>query len=314
MIINGQAVKGATRLANHLMKQENEHVEVLEVLGTANENLYEALRDMEAVGAMTQSQTGKVLYHANIDPRQKETLTKEQYIKASDTLMNELGFTGQPRAIVMHVKGGRQHAHLVVQLTDTEKGKLKQVSNNYYKHKDVAKQLEREFQLEKAPRDKTGKSYNQKEAQQAKRLDKTVRQQRLIVRDCFDRAKDGKDFDFNLRKKEMMLAKGKRIVVLDKHGNAQSLNRQLNPYIKSKQVKEKIKDIVQDLPDIDTAQQYIRQEKTRKELEKSQQSMEANRKAFSQFKDMEERQRQFNERLQFYKDKFRQERERELRP
>ncbi|GAB5527501.1 MAG: hypothetical protein Roseis2KO_53730 [Roseivirga sp.] len=258
MIINGQAVKGAKRLANHLLKSENERVQVLEISGVAsNDNLHQALRDMEIVGDLTKTRTGKVLYHANINPKKNERLTPEDYIKASDRLMKELGFTDQPRAIVMHQKQGRQHAHLVVQLTDVEKMKLRPISNNYYKHRAVARELEKTFGLEKTPGLHTGKSYSQAEAQQTKKTGYTVKDLRHIVQRIYKHAKDGKTFQQGLNRWGMMMAQGKRIVLLDKNGTPHSLTRMLKSVAQAREMKEKVADIAKALPTIEQGQNSL---------------------------------------------------------
>lgn len=312
MIINGQAVKGATRLANHLLKEENEQVKILEISGTtSNDNLHDALRDMEALGQLTRSQTGKVLYHANIDPRKDEILTAEQYIKSADRLMEELGFEGQPRAIVQHTKKGRQHAHLVVQLTDLEKGKLKKISNNYYKHKEVARELEHEFQLEQTSERKTGKSYSQSHAQQAQKLHKSVRDYRTDIRLAYDLSKTGKEFNDKLLEKGLVLAQGKRLVVLDREGSPQSLTRQLKDMAQAKQVKEKLGDIISELPSIDDAQKSIREQKVKDNsdnLDRSAARYERLKKEFSNTQAFDDLQESAEKRRQYYKKRFDQER------
>jgi len=256
MIINGQAVKGAKRLAHHLMKPENEKVSILEISGTAsNDNLKGALMDMEALGRLTQSRTGKVLYHANINPQAHEVLSREDYIRSADRLMNELGFEGQPRAVVMHVKQGRQHAHLVVQLTDLDSGKLRPISNNYYKHRTVAKDLEKELRLDRSPRRKSGKSFEQKEAQQAKKLKVDVSHLRTVVTLAYETAKQGKDFLRNLKQSAIELAKGKRLVLVDERGGIHSLTRTLKATAKAKDIKDKLKDVIPDLPSPEEAKE-----------------------------------------------------------
>tara|TARA_R110000796_G_scaffold159169_3_gene275845 strand:- start:103597 stop:104538 length:942 start_codon:yes stop_codon:yes gene_type:complete len=276
MVINGQAVKGAKRLANHLMKDENEKVSILEISGTvANDNLHFALRDMEDIGKLTKSQTGKVLYHANINPRKNEALTPEQYIKACDILMEKLGFEGQPRAIVIHQKEGRQHAHLVVQLTDIEKGKLKTISNNYYKHKEVSRSLEKEFELAKTHEKKTGRSYSQSEAQQSKKIGKRTKSLRALVQLCYQNSRNGMDFRKKLAEHELYLAKGKRFVVIDGNGNPYSLTRQLKSVEKSRAVLKYLEPIKNDLPESHQIQNQIRFKKETGRLENSAEKMKS---------------------------------------
>lgn len=315
-MINGQAVKGAKRLANHLTKDENEKVSILEISGTAvNDNLHFALRDMEDVGKLTKSQTGKVLYHANINPRKNETLSREQYIQACDTLMEKLGFDGQPRAIVMHQKEGRQHAHLVVQLTDLEKGKLKSTSNNYYKHKEVAKELEKTFQLKKSPRRYTGRSYSQSEAQQSKKIGEKTNEVRAMIRSCYQHSKSGEEFVSKLFQKGFYVTKGKRLTVVDKKGNVQSLTRQLKKIATAKEVKKKLEPIIRHLPETDKIQKDIRSLNSAKQLENSAQKLNQQRKYQRNKYHINSVQDKLNDRLEFYKsihekDKIEKERER----
>lgn len=311
MVINGQAVKGAKRLANHLMKAENEKVSILEISGTAvNDNLHEALRDMETIGKLTKSQSGKVLYHANINPRKNEVLTPEQYQKASDALMEKLGMQGQPRAIVMHQKQGRQHAHLVVQLTDVDKGKLKTISNNYYKHKEVARSLEKEFELGKTTEIKKGRSFSQAEAQQAKKLGQKVTDYRLTVQACFVGARNGKEFYTQLAEKGVHLAQGRRVVVIDQNGNAQSLTRILKPLAKAQNVKERINDIGHELPDASKVQAYIRQQKSQRELDNTGNKMQSKARTFQNAQQLMQVQEDLSERLKYYKLRLHSENER----
>ncbi|OEK03278.1 hypothetical protein BFP97_17870 [Roseivirga sp. 4D4] len=270
MVINGQAVKGAKRLANHLLKDENEKVSILEISGVAiNDSLYHALRDMEDMGKLTNSQSGKVLYHANINPRKNEMLTPEQYIKSCDALMEKLKFVGQPRAIVLHQKNGREHAHLVVQLADIEKRKLKPISNNYYKHKEVSRELEKSFELAKTNEEKSGRSYNQAEAQQAKRLSKRQKSIRNIIRTCYEYSKDGSDFVSRLAQNQFYLAMGKRVVVIDSLGNPLSLTRQLRHFKTSKEIKDKISDVLNNLPTVENVQAQVRSLNSSYKLENS---------------------------------------------
>ena len=308
MVINGQAVKGAKRLSHHLTKSENEIVEVLEISGVANDNLTNAFRDMETMGLMAQTQTGKVLYHANINPRKKEELTNNQYIQAADFLMDKLGFEGQPRAIVKHVKEGRQHAHLVVQLTDTEKGKLLPTSNNFYKHKEVSRELEKIFELEKTHERKSSNSYSQKEAQQAKRLGMTAKEYKTFLRGQFLISKSGKEFQERLAIKGFVLAQGKRVVVLDKYGHPQSLSKQLGDLANAKKVKEKLKDVMEHLPSIEDAQRDIKISRSEKDLDRTQKQMSAQTKGFKKDQELNQKQDQFNERLEYYKRQFELER------
>lgn len=284
MIVEGKAVGSPSWLAYHLTKTENEQVKILEITGTAsNDNLRHALDDMHALGALTKTQNGKVLYHANLDPKKNEKLTPEQYLKAADIVMEKLGFQGQPRAVVMHVKGGRQHAHLVVQLTDIEKGRLLPTWQNYKKHQEAAKQIERELELEKIKREKTGRSYNKKEAEQAKKSGLSVDELRELIKEAFEQSRSAVEFQKILKQKGLILAKDKRLIVIDRNTKHWSLTRQLKAVAKAKEVKEKVASIEKFLPSLEHGKGLARRLdkiKSPKSIDQSQEEVNFRKRVF----------------------------------
>ncbi len=284
MIVKGQPVKGAKRLATHLLKSENEVVNIIQVDGIdaslTSEALRQSLIDMEDLGRLTKTQTGRVLYHANIDPRKHEQLTPDQYIQSADMLMDKLGLTNQPRIIVEHVKNGRQHAHLVVQLTDIERGTVRQLHNNFYKQSEIARDLEREFGLEPTQQRKTGNSYDMTEAQQIKKQGKSIAEYRSFLSDSYQNAKNGKEFKNSLRKQGYVIAKGDRLgmIVIGKDGSPRSLTRDLKSSAKATDVKIKLKDVIQHLPDVENAKRDVKslqRELNQKDLEQTQEKLNA---------------------------------------
>jgi len=59
--------------------------------------------------------------HASINTRADERLPPEQRMQAIDRLEKDLGLTGQPRAVVVHEKEGREHCHVVWSRIDLDK-------------------------------------------------------------------------------------------------------------------------------------------------------------------------------------------------
>ena len=111
MIIKGASRAAPDQLARHLQRRDtNERVEIIE-LQSPVAGLRDAFRDWQTLSEGTQGFKG--LYHANIDPAADYTMTPEQWKRAVEVLEKELGFEGQPRAVVMHEKHGRQHIHVV---------------------------------------------------------------------------------------------------------------------------------------------------------------------------------------------------------
>lgn len=144
MIIKGGSRAGASDLAAHLQRVDtNERMEILGIRGTVARELEGALREMEAVSSGTRCKNP--LYHASINVPIHERLGIDGWERAVDRLEEELGLTGQPRAVVMHEKLGREHVHVVWGRVRTDTLVAVADSHNYRKHELVARELEREF-------------------------------------------------------------------------------------------------------------------------------------------------------------------------
>lgn len=149
MIIKGTSRAVPGRLAAHLTNPDtNERVEILQ-LQSPLADLKETFRDWQFLAAATQGKLG--LYHANIDPAEQYAMTADQWQRAVDVLEEELGFQGQPRAIVLHEKSGRQHIHAVWQRTDIDTMTLKDDGWNYLAHERASQRLETEFGHDHVP-------------------------------------------------------------------------------------------------------------------------------------------------------------------
>ena len=144
MIIKGGSRAGASDLAAHLQRVDtNERMEILGIRGTVARELEGALREMEAMSSGTRCKNP--LYHASINTPIHERLGIDGWERAVDRLEEELGLTGQPRAVVMHEKFGREHVHVVWGRVRTDTLVAVADSHNYRKHEIVARELEREF-------------------------------------------------------------------------------------------------------------------------------------------------------------------------
>jgi hypothetical protein len=144
MIIKGGSRAAASDLAAHLQRVDtNERMEVLGIRGTVARKLEGALREMEAMSSGTRCKNP--LYHASINTPIHERLGIDGWERAVDRLEEELGLTGQPRAVVMHEKFGREHVHVVWGRVRTDTLVAVADSHNYRAHEVVARELEREF-------------------------------------------------------------------------------------------------------------------------------------------------------------------------
>jgi hypothetical protein len=112
MILVGNSRGGARNLAQHLLKEENEHVEVHELRGFASDDLPGALSEAYAVSSRG-TRCQKFLFSLSLNPppsARVETGTFEDAINRAEV---KLGLEGHPRAIVFHEKEGRRHCHAV---------------------------------------------------------------------------------------------------------------------------------------------------------------------------------------------------------
>ena len=262
MIIKGNSRGGASQLARHLLRADtNERVKIIE-LQSPLDDLGDTLRDWQLISTGTKGKKG--LYHANISPDHYE-MTPAQWLRCVETLETELGFTGQPRAIVLHEKEGREHIHVVWQRTDIDTMTLKSDSQNYQAHERASLSLEEEFGHEMVPgkhakRDREEQpefpraKYNLDEAQQFERNNIDPEQFKITLTAIYHQSDTAPAFKAALEDNGLILAigdNGSRLVIVDQEGEVYSLGRQLLD-VKAKELKKFMKDMGQ-LPDVEQA-------------------------------------------------------------
>lgn len=270
MIIKGNKVNPCRRcgtsrsLAEHLQRTDtNELVEVQELRGFASGDLDGAFAEINGTAAATRA--AKAGYHAKINPNLSETLTKEQALEAADALEHELGFDGQPRALVCHVKEGRQHFHVVWSRIDLEKMRAIDTPENFAAHERVARRLERDFELSPVrgvhgrEQDTVRPERNSPEweYQQADRLKgKSPREQKAEITALYAKAKTGAELQEALAEAGYTLAAGDKkgvYLVVDERGGFASLTRRVEG-VKAAEVREKLADLdPKKLPTLDEA-------------------------------------------------------------
>jgi hypothetical protein len=144
MIISGGSRANWRYFARHLTNaKDNDRVEVIELRGLAADSVFEAFREMDEIARWTRC--GNFFYHGDINPREGDSMTREQAVIAADRLQKNLGLEGQPRIMVEHVKEGRQHWHIAVLRIDMDTLTAISDSHNYKIHAQTSRELEREF-------------------------------------------------------------------------------------------------------------------------------------------------------------------------
>ena len=146
MILHGNQRGGAKNLALHLLKDENEQVEVHELRGFVSGNLVSALNEIHAVSRGTKAK--QFLFSLSLNPPPSEKVPTAVFEDAIERIEQKLGLTDQPRAIVFHEKQGRRHCHAVWSRIDTAAMKAIPLSFSKRKLMDVSVVAQFHFSLQ----------------------------------------------------------------------------------------------------------------------------------------------------------------------
>lgn len=228
MILNGNQRGGAKDLAVHLLKPENDHVQVHELRGFVSDDLLGAFTESYAISRGTRCK--QFLYSLSLNPPEGAKVSTEGFEKAADKVEKRLGLDGQPRAIVLHEKNGRRHAHVVWSRIDPQEMKAVQLSHSKRKLREVSRELFREhgWEMPKGLIDREArdpKNFTLAEWQQARRVGKDPRQIKAAIQDAWAISDTRGALEAALDERGFVLARGDRrgFVVLDRDGEIYSL-------------------------------------------------------------------------------------------
>jgi hypothetical protein len=242
-------------LATHLLNaQENERLEVVQVRGAVARDLHGAFAEWEAQ-AHTLTRCTNYLYSLSINPDQQQgRLTREQYLDFIDRTEQRLGLSGQPRAVVIHVKKDRhgtprEHCHVVWSRIDGERGKARHVAFDHEKLMAVTREFARDHGL------KLPDGYNRdkgadrpKKSRQMSLYDKrqedlgglSLEQRKAQVTGAWERRDTARAFVRSLEDMGYILSTGNRdYVLVDRHGHMNSLPKLIDDKkVRTKEVRE----------------------------------------------------------------------------
>jgi Relaxase/Mobilisation nuclease domain len=268
VIIKGGARGNGGQLGDYLVAAgKNERVEVIEVRGTVAEDVPGSVREMDAVALCTNCT--KPLYHATINTPAHERLSPAQRMIAVDRLEAALGFTGQPRVVVVHEKDGREHTHIVWSRTDIEHERAIPIEFNYRRHEMVARELEREFghgRVQGAHAEREGRARPKRtprlyEMHQAARGALKPDEVTRIITEIWRRSDSGQAFARALAEAGFILARGNRrdFVAVDAGGGIHSLSRRIEG-VTAKEVRARLSDLdLRILPTVAEAREIQKQ-------------------------------------------------------
>lgn len=245
MILDGNQRGGARDLALHLMKPENEHIEVHEIRGFMDDTIMGALREAEAVSRGTKCR--QFLYSLSLSPPETERVPVAAFEDAIERIEAKLGLTGHARVVVFHEKQGRRHAHCVWSRINADTMKAVRMSHDRPKLGDISRQLyiEHGWRMPEGlidPALRNPLNFDRKEWFQAKRAGKDPRDIKAAFHQCWAASDSGKAFRQALEQRGYYLARGDRrsVVAIDIHGGVYAVARWTG--LKTREVVKRIGD------------------------------------------------------------------------
>jgi hypothetical protein len=231
MILVGSQRGGARQLAAHLLNdRENDHVTLHDLRGFVADDLRGALTEAQAIARGTRCR--QCVFSLSLNPPKGVEVGIETFEAVADRAEQVLGLRGQPRAIVVHEKEGRRHAHVVWSRIDADK--MTAINLPFFKSRLNA--LSKELYLEhgwdlpdgyRANGWKNPLNFTLAEWQQAKRIDADPREIKQIFQSAFARSDNLPSLRHALEEHGYFLARGDRrgVVAVDIHGEVFAVAR-----------------------------------------------------------------------------------------
>ncbi|MEM9128246.1 MAG: relaxase [Pseudomonadota bacterium] len=246
-------------MANHLMKEDNERVDIHEIRGFASNDLHSAFRESYAISRATKCK--QHLFSLSVNAPPIEDVADDDFVDAIDRAEERLGLSGQPRAIIFHEKEGRdgqirRHAHAVWSRIDIDELKAKQLSFTKAKLQELSRELYLEHDWRMPPGmlnkpDRDPKAFTLEQWQQSKRAGIDPQKLIGIFQDAWSVSDSSDSFRHALQEHGYVLAQGRRgFVGVDHNGEVYAVSKWTKK--KAKDVRKKLGDH-KELPSIDQA-------------------------------------------------------------
>lgn len=259
MILKASQRGSAVQLAHHLLKTENEHVELHEIRGFLSDNVVGALKEAQAVACGTKCK--QFLFSVSLSPPETASVPVNVFEAAIEKLEEKTGLTGQPRVIIFHEKEGRRHCHAVWSRIDPET--MTAVPLPFFKLK--LRELAKSLYLEHGWKMPTGfmdtkardpRNFDLAEWQQAKRIGQDPKQLKAMVQECWAVSDSRAGFARALEERGLYLARGDRRshVAVTYEGEVLSIARMTGR--KTKEIRAKLGDAA-DLRDVQETKAHI---------------------------------------------------------
>ena len=252
MIVKGGSRWNARYFCKHLANaKENEQVLLLEIRGMLGaETMEDAFVEMKAIAKATLCKN--YFYHASLNPRDTEHLSRDRQVEAVSILGRHLGLEHQPCFVVEHVKEGRAHLHVVWSRIDGDSLTAISDAHNYAKHEAAAREIEQTFDL--APvasvlgkdraRPRPERRPKDFEGYRAARTGLEIAQVKEDALAAWTESATGLEMNASLRRRGYILCRGDRrdFCIVDPAGDEHSLGRRLAG-VKAAELRAKMQDV-----------------------------------------------------------------------
>ncbi|WP_375274362.1 relaxase/mobilization nuclease domain-containing protein [Methylorubrum thiocyanatum] len=142
MISGAERGKGGRALSAHLLKAENEHVEVIRPRGLGSPGLHEQLEELVALSLG--GRTDRPVYHVHADPDPAVVDNDGARALFWRLFEAEFNLASQPFCGAVHVKHGRRHEHRIYSLVRPS-GQVVDLAWDYLRRERCARVVEFEF-------------------------------------------------------------------------------------------------------------------------------------------------------------------------
>jgi hypothetical protein len=239
VIVNGSSNRCAGWWGPHLESDENESVRLVKSWGLRSNTIPGMLQEMMDLTIGTGCRNG--FYQINMNPAPGEVFTEDKLERARQIVEQRHGLEGQAYFIVVHIKNGREHPHLVYSRIRLETMTAISDSHGAYKNHAIARQIEREFGWRKVtgPLDRAPETPRPKRApkpwemRRDKQQGRDTRNIAAEVTRLRQQSETGKAFEAALEAHGYRLVTGKRgLLILDPAGKEHSLARRCGMLMK----------------------------------------------------------------------------------
>ena len=118
--------------------------------GTGTMDIHRVMEDFLALMPV-RSKVEKPVVHISLNPHPDDILTDTELQDIAREYLEKMGFGNQPYLVFKHVDIDRRHLHIVTVRVD-ENGRSIDTRNNFYRSKQITRELERKYGLHDAER------------------------------------------------------------------------------------------------------------------------------------------------------------------